>query len=126
MSRAVSRSLTPAVMFLMMGVCMLLFLLLEPSLAHAAAEPGEEAGKTITGGQDPTGTVLGDKLADMISGFTKPLLTVVGGAASFAAFGKRDSGRVVHVVMLTTVIGGFVYRPEVVQDIIDKLWQSVA
>lgn len=96
-------------------------LLLLPTIAAAAPKEADDSSSNTTGAQ------LGKNVAELITGFTKPLLVAVAGMMAFAAFGKRDTGRVLTITMVTTVIGGFVYNPGgVMQKVITTMWSQVS
>lgn len=101
------------------------FLLLAPALASAAPDASSGPGGTTT--KASPGGLLGQRVADLITDFTKPLLVAVAGMMSFAAFGKRDTGRVLTILMVTLVIGGLVYNPgNVIGTVIETMWTQVS
>jgi hypothetical protein len=104
------------------------FLLLAPALASAqsAGSAAAESGGTADDTKVATSAQLGQNVANLIEDFTKPLLVAVAGAMSFAAFGARNHGRVGGIMVITTVIGGFVYASDTIVGVIKQLWGSLA
>jgi hypothetical protein len=100
-------------------------LLLAPALAAAIPEDPDETGASST--TSSTGSQLGHNIANLITDFTKPMLVAVAGMMSFAAFGKRDTGRVLQILGVTLVIGGLVYNPgDVFGKVIETCWKQVS
>lgn len=65
---------------------------------------------------------IGNNLKGIILSWTKPLLIAVAGMMAFAAFGQRQTGKLVTVVITAIGVGGFVFAGDQIESLIKFLW----
>jgi hypothetical protein len=86
-------------------------------LAAQSALAQEEGGET---GSQAEG--IGENIANIIQAWTEPLLVAVAGMMAFAAFGQRQTGKLITVALTSIGVGGFVFAPDEIKSIVQSMW----
>ena len=68
---------------------------------------------------------FGKNLGDQAKGLAVALFLAVAGLVALPVLGRRDVNGGVVLVLLVTVLGGFVFAQGSVQEVIVSLWRSL-
>lgn len=86
--------------------------LLEPALAAGATGFAAQSG-------------VGEKVGSELSSWGAALVLAVAALVALPLLAKRDAGGIVVLILIATVIGGFVFAPQIVEGIINDFWGAL-
>jgi hypothetical protein len=93
-------------------------------IAAAAVEPALAAPSGTDGGS-PKAPQPGQQLGDWITGFAKPLLLAIAGFMGIAALVNQRVGQAFTLLVITVVVGSFLYAGPEIGTFIQALTKSI-
>jgi type II secretory pathway component PulF len=98
----------------------IMLLIVDPALAQNATTT------TTTPDSGGGGSGISHNLHVEIGAWAQALLLGVAGLVALPALAKRDMSQSLTILLIVIVVGGFVYKPELVQNVIEKMWGALA